>query len=92
MIICMVINGCFTDETNPSYCISRVTVRDEGCYYCQVKNQYGEVKSTNATVTVETEQSARHHSLDSSSRYFPMPMSNRALTMPHIQYTTPSKS
>lgn len=52
----MVINGCFTDGTNPYYCVFPVTIRHKGRYYCQVKNQYGHVKSTNATVTVEAKQ------------------------------------
>ena len=56
MIVYMVINGCFTDGTNPYYCVFPVTIRHKGRYYCQVKNQYGHVKSTNATVTVEAKQ------------------------------------
>ena len=85
----MVINGRFTGGTDPSYCIFPVTIREKGHYYCRVKNHYGDINSRIATVTVAAKQSARY---DSKSPCFPTPMLNRALIMPHTQYTTPSRN
>ena len=45
---------CFTGQ-DKSYCeIFPATSRNTGCYYCQVKNQYGVVSSSTTTLIVTT--------------------------------------
>ena len=46
------VTSYFTGENKPFYSIYPVTIRNAGCYYCQVKNQHGKMNSTTATVFV----------------------------------------
>ena len=76
----------FTGENKSYYCIFPVTIRDIGCYYCRVKNKFGEVTSAVTTVTVT---SIRHPSLHSKFRNAPMVLPDEARTLPHTRKTTP---
>ena len=82
--MCTVVTNCFTGGNKSSYCIFPVTIRDEGCYYCRVKNKFGEVNSAVTTVTVTP---MKHPSLDSKFRYAPMLLPDKAF-MPHTRNTT----
>ena len=50
----IVIITIFIGASKYYYSIPAATTRNEGRYYCQVKNKYGEVTSAPATVTVIT--------------------------------------
>ena len=47
----MLIAHCFIDGTKSCYIIYSATIKNSGQYYCQVRNQYGEVDSNPAKVT-----------------------------------------
>ena len=59
---CMPIINYFIGEDKSSYTIHPVTVSNAGRYYCQIKNQYGVMNSTVATVTVTTSSTIIHPS------------------------------
>ena len=52
LIVYMPITSCLIGENKSFYSIFPVTIMNAGRYYCQVKNQYGEVNSTVATLAV----------------------------------------
>ena len=59
----------YVGENRSFYSIFPVTIRNAGCYYCQVKNQYGEVYSTTTTLTVTMTPAAQHSSEHSRLTY-----------------------
>ena len=63
---------CFTGENKPYYSVFPATIRTAGCYYCQVKNQYGVVKSPIVTVIVTTSLTAGNSSVSSGFSYIPL--------------------
>ena len=54
--VCMPLMWSFVGENNSCYSIFPVTIRRAGCYCCEVKNQYGRVRSNTAAVVVSTLQ------------------------------------
>ena len=69
----MPITSCFAGEKQSFYSIDSITVRDAGCYYCQVENQYGiaNSRSTVVAVTVTASLSARLPSGEEDVNYSP---------------------
>ena len=61
-IVYMPITSCLIGENKSFYGIFPVTIRNTGHYYCQIKNQYGEVNSTIVTLTVTKMPRALHSS------------------------------
>ena len=89
-IVYMSITSCLIGENKSFYSIFPVTIMNAGRYYCQVKNQYGEVNSTIATLTVTMTPTAQHSSEDSSFTYTPNIVSDKGLAVPQIQGIHPS--
>ena len=89
-IVYMSITSCLIGENKSFYSIFPVTIRNAGCYYCQVKNQYGEVNSTIAILTVTMTPTIQHSSEDSRFTYIPNVVSSKGLAVPQIQGITPS--
>ena len=69
---------CFTGQSKSYCCIFPATIRNAGCYYCQVKNHYGAVNSSIATLMVTTSSTARKPSVASGFCYIPSIMENSA--------------
>ena len=65
---------CFTGENKPYYSVFPATRNTAGRYFCQVKNQYGIVKSPITRIIVTTSPTARNSSVSSGFSYAPMMM------------------
>ena len=86
----MLITSHLIGENKSFYRIFPVTIRNQGCYYCRVENQYGVVKSNTATVTIEILPTVRN---DSKFTYLPSSEENYENLLPamsQIQDTIPS--
>ena len=86
-IVYIPITSCLIGENKSFYSIFPVTIMNAGHYYCQVKNQYGEVNSTITALTVTKTPTVQQ---GSRFTYTPNILSNKRLAVPQIQSITPS--
>ena len=91
-IVFMPITSCYTyiyvGENKSFYSICPVTISSAGRYYCQVKNQCGEVYSTTTNLTVTMTPTAQHSSKISGFTY--TPNIDKGLAVLQTQGVTPS--